>query len=189
MVCKKGQEEAESLMKLLLHICCAPDATHPVQILRDEYEIDAFFYNPNIHPEGEYEKRLEDIKRLCGGWSIPLHEGEYDKDLWLELTEEHKDEPEGGKRCEICYRMRLEETAKLAAEEGYDIFGAVLTISPHKDAKKINEIGHELGKKYGVTYLESDFKKHDGFKKSVELSKELGLYRQNYCGCVYSKQK
>jgi len=176
-------------MKLLLHICCAPDATHPIQILRDEYQIDAFFYNPNIHPKEEYEKRLESMRAISSEWDVTLHEGEYDKDRWLELTGGHKDEPEGGKRCEICYRMRLEETAKLAAKDGYDAFGAVLTISPHKDAKKINEIGHELGKKYDIAYLESDFKKRDGFKKSIELSKGLGLYRQNYCGCVYSKQK
>ena len=173
-------------MKLLLHICCAPDATHPIQILKDEYQIDTFFYNPNIHPKEEYKKRLEDMRALSKKWNVPLHEGEYDKDRWLELAERYKDEPEGGRRCEICYAMRLEEAAKMARDEEYDVFGAVLTISPHKDAEKINEMGHELGSRYGVPYLESDFKKHDGFKKSVELSKELELYRQNYCGCIYS---
>ena len=174
-------------MRLLLHICCAPDATHPIQILNDDYELGAFFYNPNIHPGDEYVKRLEDMRVLGKKWGILLHEGKYDKDRWLLLTEEYKEEPEGGKRCEICYAMRLEETAKKASEEGYDLFGAVLTISPHKDARKINEIGREIGKKYGVPFFESDFKKKDGFKKSVELSRDLGLYRQNYCGCIYSR--
>lgn len=173
-------------MKLLLHICCAPDATHPIQILNDEYEIGAFFYNPNIHPREEYDKRLGDMRALGKEWDISLHEGEYDTDRWLSLTEDYKDEPEGGKRCEICYEMRLEGTAKNALERGYDLFGAVLTISPHKDARKINEIGRKIGEKYGVPFLESDFKKHDGFKKSVNYSKNLGLYRQKYCGCVYS---
>jgi predicted adenine nucleotide alpha hydrolase (AANH) superfamily ATPase len=107
--------------------------------------------------------------------------------MWLSLTEGYEDEPEGGKRCEICYAMRLEETAKFAREEGFDSFGAVLTISPHKDARKINKIGKEIGEKYSVPFLESDFKKEDGFKKSVEMSKNLGLYRQDYCGCIYSK--
>jgi predicted adenine nucleotide alpha hydrolase (AANH) superfamily ATPase len=175
-------------LRLFLHICCAPDATHPIQILKDKYEIDAFFYNPNIHPGEEYAKRLEDMRFLAKKWDIVLHEGEYDKDRWLLLAEEYRDEPEGGRRCEICYRMRLEETAKKAIEEGYDLFGAVLTISPHKDAGKINEIGREISAKYGIPFLESDFKKKDGFKKSVELSKNLGLYRQDYCGCVYSIQ-
>jgi predicted adenine nucleotide alpha hydrolase (AANH) superfamily ATPase len=174
-------------MKLLLHICCAPDATHPIQILKDNYELEAFFYNPNIHPGGEYARRLEDMRLLAKNWGIVLHEGEYDRDRWLDLAEEYRDEPEGGKRCEVCYGIRLEETAKFAEEEGYDLFGAVLTISPHKDARKINRIGREAGEKYGVPFLESDFKKKDGFKKSVEQSKSLGLYRQDYCGCIYSR--
>ncbi len=176
-------------MKLLLHICCAPDATHPIQILNDDYELGAFFYNPNIHPRAEYAKRLDDMGVLAKKWGIALYEGEYDTGRWLSLTEEYKDEPEGGKRCETCYRMRLEETAKMARAEGYDLFGAVLTISPHKDARKINEIGMAVGEKYGIPFLESDFKKKDGFKKSVELSRSLGLYRQNYCGCVYSMER
>lgn len=174
-------------MKLLLHICCAPDATHPIQILNDEYELGAFFYNPNIHPKEEHEKRLEDMRALGKKWGIALYEGEYDKDRWLSLTEGYEDEPEGGKRCEICYAIRLEKTAKKARAEGYDMFGAVLTISPHKDARKINEMGRKIGEKYGVPFFESNFKKRDGFKKSVELGKELGLYRQNYCGCIYSR--
>ncbi len=174
-------------MKLLLHICCAPDATHPLQILNNDYELGAFFYNPNIHPGGEYAKRLKDMRVLGKKWGIVLYEGEYDRDRWLLLAEKYKEEPEGGKRCEICYAMRLEETAKKAREEGYDLFGAVLTISPHKDARKINKIVREICEKHGVPFLESDFKKKDGFKKSVELSKGLGLYRQSYCGCTYSR--
>ncbi len=176
-------------MRLLLHICCAPDATRPLQILRDDYETDAFFYNPNIHPREEYERRLDAMRALSGEWAITLHEGSYDDDRWLSLTEEYKDEPEGGRRCMACYRMRLEETAKKAIEDAYDMFGAVLTISPHKNAAKINEIGKEIGEKHGIPFLESDFKKKDGFKKSVEASKELGLYRQSYCGCSYSIER
>ena len=174
-------------MKLLLHICCAPDATHPIQILKDDYEIEAFFYNPNIHPGSEYAKRLEGMRSLSKKWRVALHEGNYDRDEWLSLADVFKDEPEGGKRCELCYRIRLEETGKKASEEGFDMFGAVLTISPHKNAGKINELGKKIGKRYGIPFLESDFKKRDGFKKSVAMSNELGLYRQSYCGCIYSK--
>lgn len=174
-------------MKLLLHICCAPDATHPIQLLNDEYDLASFFYNPNIHPEDEYARRLESMRALSKKWDITLCEGEYDKDRWLSLTELYKEEPEGGKRCEICYRIRLEKTAMQAAEDGYDLFGTVLTISPHKNAEKINDIGRKAGKKHGIAFLESNFKKKDGFKKSVKLSKSLGLYRQTYCGCIYSK--
>ncbi len=127
------------------------------------------------------------MRALGKKWGIALYEGEYDKDRWLSLTEGYEDEPEEGKRCEICYAIRLEKTAKKARAEGYDTFGAVLTISPHKDARKINEMGRKIGEKYGVPFFESNFKKSDGFKKSVELGKELGLYRQNYCGCIYSR--
>jgi predicted adenine nucleotide alpha hydrolase (AANH) superfamily ATPase len=174
-------------MKLLLHICCAPDATHPIQILKDNYELGAFFYNPNIHPGSEYARRLEDMRFLSKKWGVVLHEGNYDRDEWLSLADVFKDEPEGGRRCELCYQVRLEETGKKAKKEGYDMFGAVLTISPHKDARKINTLGKKIGERYGIPFLESDFKKKDGFKKSVEISKEFGLYRQDYCGCIYSK--
>jgi predicted adenine nucleotide alpha hydrolase (AANH) superfamily ATPase len=172
-------------MRLLLHICCAPDATHPLQVLKG-YEVDGFFYNPNIYPREEYEKRLEEMRRLSRLWKLRLYEGEYDQEKWFSLTEEYKGEPEGGRRCEACFRMRLERTAQLAKERGYDLFGVTLTISPHKNSDMINEVGKEIGEKYDIPFLEVDFKKKDGFKKSVELSRELGLYRQNYCGCKYS---
>jgi predicted adenine nucleotide alpha hydrolase (AANH) superfamily ATPase len=173
-------------MRLLLHACCAPDLTHPLQILRDKYEVYVYFYNPNIHPTEEYLKRLDDARRLCKLWGFPLIEGEYDKERWFSLAEEYKEEPEGGKRCNVCFRMRLEKTAQLARKRGYDMFGTTLTISPHKNAMLINKIGSEIGEKYGVPFLEANFKKKEGFKKSVEWSKRLRLYRQNYCGCVYS---
>ncbi len=173
-------------MRLLLHICCAPDATYPIQILKGKYDLGTFFYNPNIHPEGEYQKRLKDARAVAEREGISFHEGRYEKDRWLSLARGYEGEPEGGKRCEICYRMRLDEAAKKAVSEGYDMFGAVLTISPRKDAEKINRIGRETGEKYGIPYLESNFKKKDGFKKSVEMGKAQGLYRQNYCGCEYS---
>jgi predicted adenine nucleotide alpha hydrolase (AANH) superfamily ATPase len=173
-------------MRLLLHVCCAPDATHVIQVLRKSYIVDAFFYNPNIFPKQEYEKRLTWMRRLSEKWNIVLYEGNYDQENWLLLTEKYKHEPEGGKRCDVCFAVRLEKTAQLAKEKHYDIFCTTLSISPHKNAKSINDIGKEIGAKYGIGFLEANFKKGNGFKKSVELSKELGLYRQDYCGCVYS---
>ena len=172
--------------KLLLHVCCAPDATVPYLRLRDGYEVVAFFYNPNIHPREEYEKRLNEAEKLAKLWDFPLIVGEYDAERWFSAVRGLEDEPEGGKRCEVCYALRLEESAKLAKELACDAFATTLTISPHKKAEKINALGREAGERHGVEYLESNFKKRDGFKESVRLSRELGLYRQRYCGCRYS---
>jgi predicted adenine nucleotide alpha hydrolase (AANH) superfamily ATPase len=172
--------------RLLLHVCCAPDATVPYQRLKDEYEVIAFFYNPNIHGEEEYQKRLHEVERLAKLWDFPLIVGEYNVEQWFSAVRGLEDEPEGGKRCEVCYSLRLEETAKLAKELGCEAFATVLTISPHKKAEKINAIGKEAGERHGIAYLESDFKKKDGFKESVRISRELNLYRQNYCGCRFS---
>ncbi len=175
-------------MKLLLHVCCAPDATTPYQRLKDEHNLACFFYNPNIDEEEEYKKRLREAEKLSELWNFELIEGNYDVDNWRKAVEGLEAEPEGGKRCWICYRLRLEEAAKLAKKLGYDAFATTLTISPHKKAEKINAIGRAVAEKYGVSYLESDFKKKNGFKESVEWSKKLKLYRQNYCGCSFSRR-
>ncbi len=173
--------------KMLLHICCAPCSTHVIKMLQDDYDVTGFFYNPNIHPRDEYEHRLETAREYSEAIGLDLIEGDYDIKRWLEATEGYKDEPEGGARCPICYRLRLEEAAKHAAAEKYDFFATTLTISPRKKAEVINPIGLEMAVEYGVRFYEGDFKKKDGFKHSVEMSKAHGLYRQDYCGCIYSQ--
>ncbi len=171
-----------------MHACCAPCATHVVNVLREKYEVVAYFYNPNIHPESEYHLRLKNMIKLAEVYELPLIVGEYEVDRWFKKIKGYENEREGGKRCEKCFELRLEETAKLAKEIGASIFTTTLTISPHKNAKTINSIGKNLADKYKIKFLEADFKKKDGFKKSVEESKRLGLYRQNYCGCIFSKR-
>jgi len=168
--------------KLLLHVCCAPCATHVIEMLKEGFDTTAYFYNPNIRPEEEYKLRLENLKKL----GVTFVEGKYDVDAWFNATKGYESEPEGGARCEICYRLRMEEAARFAKENNFVYFATTLTISPHKSARVINSIGEELSKKYGVKFYSADFKKKNGFKKSVELSKKHGLYRQRYCGCVFS---
>lgn len=171
---------------LILHVCCGPCATTVFEVLRPDYKIRAFFYNPNIHPEEEYLRRLEAFRILCKEVDITCIEGEYEVFKWFESIKGHEGEPEGGKRCNICFRFRLNATASLAAGLGADYFTTTHTVSPHKDASGINHIGRELSSQYGIDFLEADFKKNNGFKKSVDLSRDLGLYRQHYCGCVFS---
>ena len=175
-------------MKILLNVCCAPDATHTINALREAgYEPVTFFYNPNIHPRDEYFKRVEDMKKLAAIKNTKDHEDvPYDIVEWFVICKPLANEPERGKRCEVCFRMRMDKTAQKAKETGFEIFATTLTISPHKDTALINRLGKEAAEKYGVKYYESDFKKKDGFKKSIALSKEYGLYRQDYCGCSYS---
>ena len=176
------------IKKLLLHICCAPDATVVVERLRSKYEITGFFYNPNIHPQEEYKLRVEEMERLAQKMKFPIHFGPYDADRWFALTKGLEEQPEGGKRCEICFQMRLEATANFAASSDFDLFTTVLTVSPHKNADLINAIGNSIGEIHKIFYLPENFKKRDGFKRSIELSKIYNLYRQNYCGCLYSKR-
>ncbi|MFQ5909132.1 MAG: epoxyqueuosine reductase QueH [Thermoplasmata archaeon] len=176
-------------MRLLLHACCAPCSTWSIETLRKEYELTCFFHNPNIQPREEYEARLSDTKRYCSAVGITLVEGEYEIEKWNLETRGHEDDPEGGERCGICYRIRLEGTGARAAEGGFDAFSTTLTTSPHKDAGVINRIGEEIGGKVGVPFLSLNLKKQDGFKKSVEMSRQHNLYRQEYCGCVYSQRK
>ncbi len=170
-----------------MHICCAPCATHCINLLKEMgYDVIGFFYNPNIHPAKEYEKRKNELEKLRKYFGIEIIEGEYDVKGWFEKIKGYEKEKEGGKRCEICYKIRLEETAKIARELGIKYFTTTLTISPWKDSRKIFRIGNEISKKYDVKFLEIDFKKNDGFKKSVELSKKFKMYRQKYCGCIFS---
>jgi predicted adenine nucleotide alpha hydrolase (AANH) superfamily ATPase len=174
--------------KVLIHICCAPDATYPFLYLRGRhYDVTGFFYNPNIHPVNEYEQRLNEALKLSEIYKMPLIEGEYNPKAWLEIIKGLENEKEGGARCYICYEERLERTAILALEKHFDFFTTTISISPHKNSSWVFEIGERLEKKYGVRFLRTDFKKHNGFKSSIGLSKFYGLYRQNYCGCIYSK--
>ena len=173
---------------LLLHTCCGPCATHVIELLLQDYHVTAYFYNPNIQPEEEYLKRLGAIEQYCSAKGIALLKGPYESKKWMDMAVGLQDEPEGGKRCEACFSLRLEETARFARENGFTIFATTLTISPHKDAAVVNNAGREAAKKSGVQFLEADFKKGDGYRKSCELSKRLGLYRQSYCGCLYSKR-
>jgi predicted adenine nucleotide alpha hydrolase (AANH) superfamily ATPase len=177
--------------RLLLHVCCAPCSSYVLEYLSQHFDITAYFYNPNISPKSEYDYRAQELMRLTQ--EMPLtppvtcHIGEYAPGAFTDITKGLEDEPEGGARCTACYRLRLEETAKIAAAEGYDYFTTTLSISPLKNADKINEIGRELQQKYKVKHLPSDFKKRGGYLRSIVLSKEYGLYRQDYCGCVFSK--
>lgn len=179
--------------KILLHVCCAPCSSHVLQLLEEEYNITVFFYNPNITAEEEYIKRIEELKRFVDvapfTKDVIIEEGTYDPDEFFAMSEGLENEPERGSRCYKCYEMRMRETALYAKEKGYDIFTTTLSISPHKNAAWLNEIGQRLSEEIGVEYLYSDFKKKDGYSNSIRLSKEYGLYRQDYCGCIYSKRQ
>ena len=172
--------------KLLLHVCCGPCATQVVKELKDDYDVMLYFYNPNIHPFGEYVRRLDNAKRVGDYLEVPMLEGEYSIDGWLESIKGLEHEPEGGRRCTVCFADRLAVTAKHAKDNDFDCFTTTMTISPHKDADTINKLGIALAKKHEVEWMHSDFKKKDGFKKSTEASKDMNLYRQKYCGCFYS---
>ena len=178
--------------KLLLHSCCAPCSSYVIEYLSKYFDITVLYYNPNIYPEEEYEKRKAEEIRLINEkkWenSVKFMDCDYDNYLFEKAVENLKNEPEGGKRCHVCFNLRLEKTACLAKENNFDYFTTTLTISPLKDEQYINNAGNQTGKKYGVEYLFSDFKKKNGYKRSIELSKEFNLYRQNFCGCIYSKK-
>ena len=177
--------------RLLLHSCCAPCSSYVLEYLSKHFEITVFYYNPNIFPESEYTKRILEQQTLIGEMKYPVSfiAGNYDKEKFYEMAKGLEHLKEGKERCFKCYALRLEETARLAKEGEFDYFTTTLSISPMKNADKLNEIGTMLGRKYGVEYLQSDFKKKNGYKRSIELSKEYDLYRQDYCGCVYSMQE
>ena len=178
--------------KLLLHACCGPCSSTCLERLGNYFDISILYYNPNITDKSEYDKRVEEIKKFIGSFKtkypIKLIEGRYDPKEFFEIAKGLEDEPERGKRCYKCYNLRLEETAKVADELGFDFFATTLTLSPYKKTDWLNEIGSNLDKKYNSTYLYSDFKKKNGYKRSIELSNEYDMYRQDYCGCVYSKR-
>ena len=177
--------------RLLLHVCCAPCSSYVLEYLSEYFEITVFYYNPNIEPAEEYHYRAAEEQRFISEISPkhPIHyvEGDFEPGLFHETVRGLEKEPEGGLRCTECFRLRLEKTAQLCLDGGYDYFTTTLTISPLKDANRLNTIGQELAAVYGVRWLPSDFKKRGGYVRSVELSREHGLYRQDYCGCVYSK--
>ena len=176
--------------KLLLHSCCAPCASYVLEYLSNYFEITVFYYNPNIYPPEEYHERAAEQKRFIEQFPaknpISYIEGDYDTKRFYEMARGLEKVPEGGERCFKCYELRLRESAILAKEGGFDYFTTTLSISPLKNAEKLNEIGEALEKEYGVKHLTSDFKKKNGYKRSTELSKEYELYRQDYCGCVFS---
>lgn len=176
---------------LLLHSCCAPCSSYVLEYLSEYFNIIILFYNPNIMPFDEYNLRLNEQKKLVSRLktknSVKVVEGEYDVNDFLEAVKGLEDEPEGGARCEKCFRLRLNEAAVFSRELGVDYFTTTLTVSPYKNSQLINAIGQGISEKYGVEYLQSDFKKRNGYKRSIELSKQYNLYRQNYCGCIYSK--
>lgn len=173
---------------LLAHLCCAPDALYVVGLLQAEYEVTGLFYNPNIHPEEEYRLRLAETRRVAEHLGFRLIEDVYDPETWFRLTEKFKSEPEQGRRCNVCFAWRLERTARKALETGVPVFTTIMSISPWKKSSLLNRIGRMTARKYGLEFLEADFKKKDGFNRSVRLSREFGLYRQNYCGCLYSRR-
>ena len=176
--------------RLLLHCCCAPCSSYVLEYLNRFFDIDLFYYNPNIAPREEFDRRAAELRRLAdempheGVFNVII--GDYDADAFMAACRGHEEDPEGGERCERCFRMRLGRTAKLAAERGSDYYTTTLTISPLKDAQLLNAIGMELAD--GAVWLPGDFKKKDGYRRSCELSAEYGLYRQDYCGCAFSRQ-
>jgi predicted adenine nucleotide alpha hydrolase (AANH) superfamily ATPase len=172
--------------RILVHVCCAPDALYVLRLLQGEYDVSGFFSNSNIHPEGEYRRRLAEARKVADPLGVPMLEDRYDPDRWLALTRKFRGEPEKGRRCDVCYALRLQRTAQEAAARGFEAFTTVMSLSPWKKAPVINRIGRQFGARLGVRFLVADFKKKDGFKKSVDLSRSHGLYRQNYCGCVDS---
>lgn len=183
-------EKSGERPSLLLHACCAPCSSHTLTVLYKYFRITLYFCNPNIAPEEEYVFRLNELKRLVRemGLDIPIIEEDYDSAPFYELAKGLEDLPERGERCKKCIGYRLRKAGEKAKELGCDFFTTTLTISPHKDCAFINEFGGRLQDEVGVAYLFSDFKKHDGYKHSIELSRQYNLYRQNYCGCVYSKK-
>ena len=183
-------QKENKVPSLLLHSCCAPCSSYVLEYLSEYFEITVFYYNPNIYPESEYEKRIEEQQELIGKMKfrhpVSFLGGSYDKERFYETTAGMEHLKEGGARWMKCYGHRLSEAAQMAAEGGFDYFTTTLSISPLKNAQKLNEIGIRLGEQVGVPYLVSDFKKKNGYKRSTELSAEYGLYRQDYCGCEFS---
>jgi predicted adenine nucleotide alpha hydrolase (AANH) superfamily ATPase len=174
-------------MKVLLHVCCGVCATAVAERLMVEgHTVTGYFYNPNIHPVDEYKRRLEAAREAASQLGFEFVEGPYDRERWFELVKGKEYEGEGGERCRLCYRMRLEKTYEYMRKKMFDAFTTTLSVSPHKDAAIINAIGRDIG---GERFINADFKKKGGFLRATEMSKEMGLYRQHYCGCIYSQEE
>lgn len=191
---REMEAEIEALMgsrpTLLLHSCCGPCSSAVIERLCQHFQVTVYYYNPNIEPEAEYRHRLAEQERLLKllPGDAQMLSCDYDHAAFAAFAEEMAQEPEGGKRCLRCFELRLRKTAQTAAEQGYAYFTTTLSVSPHKNAEILNQIGQAAGEKYGVKYLMADFKKKNGYLRSLQLSKEYGLYRQDYCGCLYSKR-
>ena len=185
----KFTEEGQ-VPSLLLHSCCAPCSSYCIEYLSQFFYVTVFYYNPNIYPDEEYYHRVKEqqrfIKEFPTKYPVKFIEGDYDKSSFYEIAKGLEKEPEKGKRCHRCYDLRLRRTATVAKEKGFDFFSTTLTISPMKDSQVLNEIGVSIGTELGINWLYSDFKKREGYKRSTEISKEYDMYRQDYCGCVYS---
>ena len=186
--------EQKTKKTLLLHACCGPCSSACLERLYPDYDITVFYYNPNITDEGEDRMREEELKHFLQRWQpegvptgITAQSGRYDPQEYYTCVKGLEQEPEGGARCRACFLLRLEETAKQAAQQGFDAFDTTLSVSPYKNSKVLAEIGRSLAAKYSVEYLEGNYKKQDGYRRSIELSREYGLYRQDYCGCEFSK--
>ncbi len=184
-------QAAGEVPRLLLHVCCAPCSSYCLEYLSNYFDITVYYYNPNISKKEEYEYRLSEEKRFISlkefKYPVKLTESDYRPEDFFAAVKGLEKEPEGGLRCKECFKLRLEASAQKAKEQGFDYFTTTLTISPLKNAALLNEIGAGMGEKYGVSWLYSDFKKKEGYKRSIELSREFDLYRQNYCGCVFSR--
>ena len=186
-------KKENKIPKLLLHSCCAPCSSHVISVLTDYFDITILYYNPNIEPFEEYEKRKQEEIRFIEQYpnknKLDIIDCDYDNILFKKMSEGLEQEKEGGARCVKCYHLRLDKTASMASELNYDYFATTHTVSPLKNSEKLNTIGKFLETKYNIKYLVSDFKKKEGYKHSIELAKEYDLYRQDYCGCIYSKQQ
>lgn len=191
-IIEKHQKQGET-PTLLLHSCCAPCSSYVLEYLSKYFKITVLYYNPNIYPDEEYFKRVSEQKQFIDKFptenKIDFIEGNFDKKRFYETVKGKERLPEGGERCFLCYELRLREAAEYATRGNFDYFTTTLSISPLKNAQKLNEIGLNLAKQYGVKYLVSDFKKKNGYKRSTELSRQYNMYRQNYCGCIFSKQE
>lgn len=183
------KQNIHSSKKILLHACCAICSGYPISFLQDMgYSVVVYFYNPNIYPYEEYEKRLEAQKTLCNHFGCELIVGEYEPDIYYEYVKGFENEPEKGLRCDKCFKLRLNKTANLAKSLGIDEFTTSMVISPHKNYEKLTEIGQKIAMEYGLSYFSENFRKRDGFFKTNQISKFLNLYRQNYCGCKFARK-
>ena len=192
-LCLEEISKLNSPKKILLHSCCAPCSSYVITFLSNYFDITILYYNPNIYPKEEYNKRKEEqiklIKNLNTKNKLDFLDCDYENNIYNNAIIGFEQQPEGGSRCHICFNLRLEKTANLAKKHNYDYFCSTLTVSPHKNSKIINQIGENISKKYNIKWLYSDFKKNEGFKQSIELSRKYELYRQDYCGCIYSKEE